>query len=548
MAVEDGAPAAPGTAGPPSHPPPPVATTTTATAIHPPTLLRKLYARTVPLAVTLTLVTFIDRSNVALAAPSLIHDLGLTHAQFGLASGVLMISYGLFMLPSALGFTLLGMRAWFAFIVFAWGIATAATGAVRSAGGLYAARLVLGAAEAGCMPGCWFLLSSFLPASELPRAYSFVIAATVVSQVVGGPLAAVFLGPADGVGGLAGWRWLFIVEGCATAAFGAALHWMLADSPEAAPWLSADEAAWVRARHEEDEAAAAEAKARAALHGRGQRVTTPSPAPADPDAAALSASRRGPDAPSKVLADALLVVRRWQMWLLGACLALVQLAYFAVMFFTPLLIGTAFGTGGGGAPGPGAPASERAAHTAVTALKSTAVYGPAAVAVIGAGALSRRTGDRRWTCVSTLAVSAAAFGALPTVSASSSGGGLALLALAAAGGVASLSVLTTWPGDYALGDPHAAASYSFFNAFAAVGGFVGPYLMGALRFPAACAVMAGCQALAAGVLFVFGTWEARGGGQTKKMDVSGGEDGEDDGVRSPSGRLPGPAHSLPLVA
>jgi len=416
-----------------------------------------------------TLLTFIDRSNIALAAPALIADLGITRTQFGLASGLLMVPYGLLMLPSSLGFTLWGLRAWFPTIVFAWGAATAATGGVRSAADLYGTRLALGAAEAGCMPGCWFLLASFLPAGELPGAFAWVIAATVFSQVVGGPIAALFLGPLDGVGGLAGWRWLFIVEGVVTAALGLGLRWALADGPAVAPWLSSEEAAWLADRHAEDEAMSRGAQARSGGAGAGAVAAAPRPAAKRQSAKAL-------------LADALLVVRRWPVWLLACTLAAVQLAYFAIMFFMPLLIGSAFGAS---AVSAGAPLSST--HTAVVALKSVAVYGPAAVAVISAGALSRRTGDRRWTCVACLALSCVAFGVLPTVAAASPRGALATLALAASGGVACLAVLTTWPGDYVLTDPHAAASYAFFNAFAAVGGFAGPYLMGALPFGPACA-------------------------------------------------------------
>ena len=393
----------------------------------PQALLRKVYRRTVPVAVAVTLVTFIDRSNVALAAPALIADLGLSKAEYGLASGVLMVTYGLLMLPSSLGFTLFGLRTWLPAIVVAWGACTAATGAVQSAGGLYAARLALGAAEAGCMPGCWYLLSAFLPSTELPAAYAWVVAATVVSQVVGGPLAAIFLGPIDGAAGVPGWRWLFIAEGVATMLFGGGLRWALADGPAKAGWLTPDEVAWLGARHAEDEAAA-----RARTGEVAGETAAPTP---------------------KILADALLVIRRWQVWLLACMLATVQLAYFAVLFFTPLLISTAFGAAGAGSK-PGADTKALAAHTARTALKSTAVYGPAAAAVILAGWVSRRTGDRRWSCVSTLALSCVAFGVLPAVAARSSpGAALATLAVAAAGGVASLAVLTTWPGDYvAAGD------------------------------------------------------------------------------------------------
>ena len=145
-------------------------------------VLRKLYLRTVPIACLITCATFIDRANLALAAPVLLHDIGLSRSQFGFASAVMFVSYGLCMCASALMFTVVSLRIWFCVIVSAWGAVTALMAVIGVAGMkastsfavLVVLRLALGAAEAGTMPGCFFLLSRFLPKRELAYAYSWV--------------------------------------------------------------------------------------------------------------------------------------------------------------------------------------------------------------------------------------------------------------------------------------------------------------------------------------------------------------------------------------
>jgi len=183
-------------------------------------LLRKLYLHTVPIACLITCATFIDRANLALAAPVLLHDIGLSRSQFGFASAVMFVSYGLCMWASALMFTVVSLKIWFCAIVTAWGFVTALMATIgiagmkasTSFGVLVVLRLALGAAEAGTMPGCFFLLSRFLPKRELAYAYSWVLVFTVMAQVIGAPLGAAFIGPAEGFLGMRGWQVMFIVE------------------------------------------------------------------------------------------------------------------------------------------------------------------------------------------------------------------------------------------------------------------------------------------------------------------------------------------------
>ena len=249
-----------------------------------------------PVAVCITLATYLDRSNLALAAPVMTRELGLTSSQYGLASGAMFITYGLFMLPSALGFSTVGLRPWFAAIMCAWGVCTAAQAAATGFASLVTVRLLLGATEAGCLPGCWCFLARFVPAADMPYAYSWVILATVAAQVVGAPLAAVFLGPMNGVAGLRGWHWLFIVEGCATVLFGASLLFFITESPATAAWLSDDDRAWLAAEHAADAAAGVAPAEVGAEAGQG----------AGPDA-----PKGGRDSPLHILKDALKVGCGW---------------------------------------------------------------------------------------------------------------------------------------------------------------------------------------------------------------------------------------------
>ena len=136
-----------------------------------------------PVTALITVLTFVDRSNLGLAAPVLLHDVSLTRPQYGLAASAFFVSYGLCMAPSAFLFTRLGLRAWMTSIVILWGVVTAAMAAVRGFHSLVALRVLLGAAEAGTMPGCWFLLSRFVPADTLAYAYSWTLTFTVLAQV-----------------------------------------------------------------------------------------------------------------------------------------------------------------------------------------------------------------------------------------------------------------------------------------------------------------------------------------------------------------------------
>jgi len=183
---------------------------------------RKTTIRLLPLLLIGYLVSYIDRTNVSFAALTMIQAIGLTATQFGIAAGVFYVGYVLLEVPSNLILQRVGARRWLARIMVTWGIAVAGTALARGAHGLYAWRLLAGAAEAGFYPGVIFYLATWFPRTHRTKAFGWFNVANPLASVISGPLSAALL-RMDGLWGIAGWRWLFILEGlpaCALGIFG----------------------------------------------------------------------------------------------------------------------------------------------------------------------------------------------------------------------------------------------------------------------------------------------------------------------------------------
>ena len=352
---------------------------------------------------------------------------------------------------------------------------------------------------------------------------------------------------------------MFVVEGALTALLGLSIPFLVSDSVEESSWLSAEEKAWVVAARDEEEEAneeegGKEEERRSAGGGEGAAAvaTTKGDAPA----------ATPPPTPEKqsVLAaavDALQVAKSPQMWTLGIAILLVQTAFFAVTFFAPLLIADTFSkealalssaaaaanAKGGKLVAKAVPAAvaylgpKAAADVAMyAALKSTAVYAPSALTLVLAGAICRRTGDRKVQTFVLLIASAVGFALVPvSVENNSSRGALFSLIVGSCGGVGALAALATWPDRYVTGR-HRCAEYAFWNSFVAVGGFGGPYLMGAVSLKTSMSIMAGFQALAGCILLVFGFIEGRGDRRRKREGRGEVDDGV--GVGGAGGGLP----------
>jgi ACS family tartrate transporter-like MFS transporter len=203
--------------------------------------------RLVPFVTAGYLLNYMDRNNVGFAALTMNRATGLTATQFGFGAGILFFGYSVFEIPSNLALYRFGARRWIARIMITWGIVSAATAFVRGPESWYALRLLLGIAEAGFFPGITFYLATWFPAEYRARMLAWFLVAIPLSTVIGGPISGLVL-EMNGVAGLAGWQWLFIIEGLPATLMGIAALWVLPDRPEDAQFLTPEERRLVRDR------------------------------------------------------------------------------------------------------------------------------------------------------------------------------------------------------------------------------------------------------------------------------------------------------------
>ncbi len=185
-------------------------------------------------------VNYLDRNGIAYAGLTMNKALGLTSRQFGWAAGITTLSYALLEVPSNLFMQRIGARLWLSRIMITWGIAVCAGALVIGPKSLYAARLVLGAAEAGFFPGVVMYLSTWFPERYRARVFAWFLLAIPLSSLVGGPTAGLLLG-LDGRLHLAGWQWIFVAQGVPAVLLGIATLRVLVDHPRDAVWLTPEE-------------------------------------------------------------------------------------------------------------------------------------------------------------------------------------------------------------------------------------------------------------------------------------------------------------------
>jgi ACS family tartrate transporter-like MFS transporter len=206
--------------------------------------LRKVTLRLIPFLFVLYIVAWLDRVNVGFAALQMNSDLGFSSAAFGFGSGVFFLGYCLCEVPSNLILHRVGARRWISRIMVSWGAISVAMMFVRTMETFYILRFLLGAAEAGFFPGVVYYLSLWYPEARRARAIAAFMVAVPVSGVIGGPLSGALL-ELNGVRGLAGWQWLFLVEGIPAVLLGIIVLGYLTDRPETAHWLAPAERNWL---------------------------------------------------------------------------------------------------------------------------------------------------------------------------------------------------------------------------------------------------------------------------------------------------------------
>ena len=214
-------------------------------------VFRKVFRRLIWFLFVLLVVSFMDRINVAFAALTMNKELGLSAAAYGLSFSVFYAAYTLFEVPSNLILAKVGARLWIARIMITWGLASAATMFAVDAWSLYGIRALVGAAEAGFLPGILLYLTFWFPRSCRARANALFIMGIPATIAIASTISGVVL-QMDGFLGLAGWRWLFLLEGLPAVILGIACLFYLDDAPARANWLSDDEKREIAARLERD--------------------------------------------------------------------------------------------------------------------------------------------------------------------------------------------------------------------------------------------------------------------------------------------------------
>lgn len=201
--------------------------------------------RLIPILMLGYISAYIDRSNIGFAKLQFLTDLRLTETMYGVGAGLFYLGYCLFEVPSNLALAKIGARKTFLRIMVLWSLCSASLAFISTANHFYVLRFFLGAAEAGFFPGVLFFLSQWAPASRRARFTALFMSAMALSGIIGGPLAGLIMHSFDGLAGLRGWQWLFIVEGLPGCVLGIAAYVVLADKPSDARWLSADQKAWI---------------------------------------------------------------------------------------------------------------------------------------------------------------------------------------------------------------------------------------------------------------------------------------------------------------
>jgi ACS family tartrate transporter-like MFS transporter len=380
--------------------------------------LAKSRRRLIPFLFLLYIVAYLDRINVGFAALQMNEALGFSATTYGLGAGIFFLSYVVFEVPSNLILARIGARLWIARIMITWGLVSAGMMFVRSASGFYALRFLLGLAEAGFFPGIIFYFTQWFPARERARTIATFMTATLTAGVIGAPISGALLG-VHGFG-LAGWQWLFLLEGLPAVVLGIVVLFLLPDGPRDASWLSGREREAILAQLREDER---------------------------------------PGDSSHTLGEALTSGRVWLVAIVHFCLIAITL--YGIGFWMPQILKTASG-----------------GSNFEVGLLSAIPYAAGAVAMVLAGRHSDRTGERRWHVAIAAAVSAAGLVLTTMVSGAAAlvmTFSLAMIGLAAIFGPFWALATVTARG------AGAAAAIALINSIGNIGGFVGPYLLGAIN-------------------------------------------------------------------
>jgi MFS transporter, ACS family, tartrate transporter len=412
---------------------------------------RRINRRLLPFLFLLYIIAFLDRINVSFAGLDMTRELGFSDRVFGLGSGIFFAGYVLLEIPGTLLVELWSARKWIARIMISWGVVGSLTGLIHTAHQFYWARFILGVAEAGFFPGVVVYLTHWYREQDRARAMAMFMSAIPIAQVIGAPISGALL--QIHWLGYPGWRWLLILEGVPAVIAGFVALFYLTDRPRNARWLADDERAWITGELERE------------AQTKGPRTSIWS---------ATWHALRNRD-----------VIILTTVYFLGSC------GQYGFTFWLPKLIQQLSGLG----------SFEVAMIAALPFLASWP-------AMLILSWNSDRTGERRWhTAAAYLALAAGLAGGI--LSGRSVPIGILMFSLAGIGISARLPAFWALPASL-LGGATAAAAVGAINCIGNLGGFVGPYLLGALStatgsYSIGIWYLAGASALAAVLMLLVRT-------------------------------------------
>ena len=210
-------------------------------------LISKITWRLMPFLGILYLIAYIDRQNVSYAKLQMVGDLGMSEYAYGLGASLFFIGYFIFEVPSNLLLDRFGASRWFARILISWGAVTVALAYTQNATMFYILRFLLGACEAGFFPGVLYLLTLWYPSAYRGRMVGLFMIFSAFANAIGAPLGGMLL-DLNGLYGVAGWQWVFLVTGIPAILAGFVTLLYLPDLPSKAPFLDDTEKKWLKDR------------------------------------------------------------------------------------------------------------------------------------------------------------------------------------------------------------------------------------------------------------------------------------------------------------
>ena len=382
-------------------------------------LYRRVSWRLMPFLFLCFVAAYLDRVNVGFAKLQMLSDLRFSDTVYGVGAGMFFIGYFLFEVPSNLLMTRAGARLWIARIMISWGVISSAMMFTNSVTTFYVLRFLLGAAEAGFFPGIILYLTYWYPAHRRARMVAWFMSGVAIAGVVGGPLSGWIMKAFDGVHGLSGWQWLFLLEGGPSVLLGVWTLFYLDDGIRDARWLSEGDKRMLEAAIAQDRV--------------GQQHLA--------------------------LAQ---VFKSAKVWLLALVYFLFVMGLYGVSFWLPQLI-----------------RNSGVADVFHIGLLTAIPYCVAAVVMVAAARHSDRTGERRWHTA--CAGVAGALGlVVATAYSDNTVIALAALSVATAGILTTFPIFWSLP-TAMLGGAAAAAGIAMINSLGNLAGFVSPYLVGAIK-------------------------------------------------------------------